>query len=188
MSIATAAVLSGCSSLTVDQNPSRLFCSRSSATYSTQFGRRLFITVVLMPAACPRSPRQSWAGLHPIKRRTAQGNGGSIQTQQLVLETELASLLAARMGHHVLTLLQQLLKHRRVQLLGPVLVDIHQGGTSRRGRQSQMLQLSFRSGQRPGNFVQRCAFPALTKQHGHELPPARETRAWRSACRRRTAD
>src|SRR5215471_2047140 len=113
--------------------------------------------------------------LRPIKCRHAQGNDGSIQTQQLVLETELPLLLARRIGHHLLTLLQQLLKHRLVQLPRPMLVGIRQGGTSRGGRQSQMLQFSFRCGQPSAYFAQRLCISQLTKQHGYELPPARET-------------
>ena len=45
MSMATAAMLSRCCSVRVGQNPSRLFCSRPSATYSTRLWVRSFTKV-----------------------------------------------------------------------------------------------------------------------------------------------
>src|SRR5438874_5052605 len=45
MSSATASMLARCSAVIVDQNPSRLLCSRSSATYSTRFLFKSFTSV-----------------------------------------------------------------------------------------------------------------------------------------------
>src|SRR6516225_6421406 len=61
MSRATASMLARCSAVIVDQNPSRLLCSRSSATYSTRFLFKSFTSVrYLCPLRKAFSSTPSW--------------------------------------------------------------------------------------------------------------------------------
>ena len=88
--------------------------------------------------------------------------------QQSVLEAE-----AMRTGSFAAAA-QQLIKHGAVQLPGPMLVGIGQGGALGRIGQTQVPQLAFAGGQSAANLAQGLRPPQVTEQHGHELSPATE--------------
>src|SRR5580704_18263973 len=98
------------------------------------------------------------------------GNHTAIQTQQLVLK---AKLLPS--AHLPLTLFQQLLKHRLVQLPWPMLVGLGQRRSLRALHHSQVPQLAFASRQTSTDLPQRLRLAQMTEQHRHQLRPTAKT-------------
>ena len=90
------------------------------------------------------------------------------RADQLVLEAE-----AAPGGGRGLAAGQQRLEHAPVELPGPMLVGVGQGGAGR-GGDAQVGQLAFAAGQPPADLPQGVRPAELTEQHGHELAPAGE--------------
>src|SRR5260370_19563594 len=137
-----------------------------------------------------RSLRQ--AELGPIKHRGAEIDPRGMQAQPGVLETEFLLLSGFWLpGRQGLTLRQQLLKHRAMQLPRTMLIGVGQGGARRSRGQPQMTEFPFAGRQAPINFAQRLGVSQLTEEHGDELAPASETTSVRP-CRycwrtRRTA-
>ncbi len=101
--------------------------------------------------------------LRPVEDAGAEFDQGGVQAQQLVLEAE-----AMRTGSFAAAA-QQLIKHGAVQLPGPMLVGIGQGGALGRIGQPQVPQLAFAGGQSAANLAQGLRPPQVTEQHGHEL-------------------
>jgi hypothetical protein len=66
---------------------------------------------------------------------------------------------------------QQLIEHRLEQLPRAVLIGVAQGGTFRRGTQSQMLEFALTTEQSLDNLAQTFGLGQLTKQHRDELIP-----------------
>jgi len=92
-------------------------------------GRQIAI-VVQQQMKFHRSLRQ--AELGPIKHGGAEIDHRGIQAQQRILETELPLLSGFWLaGHQHLALGQQLLKHGALQLPGPMLIGVGQGGARR---------------------------------------------------------
>src|SRR5271157_423170 len=110
--------------------------------------------------------------LCPIEHAHRQVDDAPVQAHQLVLEAEL--LTPALAAHQFLAFKQRLLEHRLVQLPGPVLIGVGQGGLLGRHRHSQMLQLPFATRQTAANLAQGMRASQLAKQHGHELAPTGE--------------
>ncbi len=106
--------------------------------------------------------------LRPVEDAGAEFDQGGVQAQQSVLEAE-----AMRTGSFAAAA-QQLIKHGAVQLPGPMLVGIGQGGALGRIGQTQVPQLAFAGGQSAANLAQGLRPPQVTEQHGHELSPATE--------------
>ncbi len=106
--------------------------------------------------------------LRPVEDAGAEFDQGGVQTQQFVLEAE-----AMRTGG-LAAAAQQLIKHGAVQLPGPMLFGIGQGGALGRIGQPQVPQLAFAGGQSAANLAQRLGPPQVTEQQGHELSPATE--------------
>src|ERR1022692_1865316 len=106
--------------------------------------------------------------LRPVEDAGAEFDQGGVQAQQSVLEAE-----AMRTGSFAAAA-QQLIKHGAVQLPGPMLVGIGQGGALGRIGQPQVPQLAFAGGQSAANLAQGLRPPQVTEQHGHELSPTTE--------------
>jgi len=106
--------------------------------------------------------------LGPVEDTGAEFDQRGIQAQQLVLKAE-----PVPSGDHAATV-EQLIEHALVQLPGAVLVGVGQGRALGRVGQAQMPQLAFTGGQAAADFAQRLRSAQVAKQHGHELPPARE--------------
>jgi len=68
---------------------------------------------------------------------------------------------------------EELHKDSLVELPGPVLVGISQGGTTG-GADAQMFQFAFTASQPSGNLPKRMGSAQLTEEHGHKLAPTRE--------------
>src|SRR2546429_6948134 len=95
MSSATASMLARCSAVIVDQNPSRLLCSRSSATYSTRFLFKSFTSVrYLCPLRKAFSSIPSWGS---TKRRSEEHTSELQSRLHLVCR-----LLLEKKNHYVL--------------------------------------------------------------------------------------
>ena len=115
------------------------------------------------------------AKLGPIKHGGAEIDHRGVQAHQGVLESELLLFPGSRLaGCQNLTLRQQLLKHRPMQLPRPVFVGVGQGRTSWSCGQTQMTKFSFAGGQSSADFAQGLGVSQLTKQHGNELAPTTE--------------
>src|ERR1700739_537741 len=106
--------------------------------------------------------------MRPIVKLQAQIDHRSVQADQLVLEAEFPLPLCCQL----LAAPQQLSEHRLVELPGPVLVGIGQGGALGSRRHSQMLQLAFAGSQSLGDLVEAVRSSQLAEQHGDELAPA----------------
>jgi hypothetical protein len=85
------------------------------------------------------------AEFSPRKHLQAQTDGGRIQRQQLVFETKL--LLAQPQSLFVTEPPEGRIKQLLIQLRGPVLVGISQGGFIRRYIDSEMNQLAQTTGE-----------------------------------------
>src|ERR1700744_2989163 len=106
------------------------------------------------------------AKLGPVIHARAEVDHTAVQTQQLILKAEFLPS-----PHLPLTLFQQLLKYRLVQLPWPMLVRVGQRRTLGALIHTQMPQLAFASRQPSADLAQRLRSAQMTEQHGHHLRP-----------------
>jgi hypothetical protein len=102
----------------------------------------------------------------PVKDAQTQIDGGRIQADQLVLESEF--LHSRKLAS---TSVEQLIKQKLIKLPGPVLIRVGQGGTAGSG-DPKMFQLPLTTSQAPGNLPKGMGSAQLTEQHSHKLSPA----------------
>jgi hypothetical protein len=105
----------------------------------------------------------------PVKDAQTQVDGGRIEANQLVLESEF--LLSWKLAP---TSVEQLHKQMLIQLPGTVLIGVGQGRTTGSGN-TQMFQFPFTASETPGNLPEGMSSTQLTEKHGHKLSPAAES-------------
>jgi hypothetical protein len=105
----------------------------------------------------------------PVKDTQTQIDGGRVETEQFVLESEF--LHSRKLAS---TSVEQLNKQMLIKLPGTVLIRIGQGGAAG-GRDTQVFQLPLTASQTPGNLPEGMSSTQLTEEHGHKLSPAGES-------------
>ena len=105
----------------------------------------------------------------PVKDAQAQVDGGRVETDQFVFESEF--LLSRKLAS---TSVEQLNKEMLIKLPGTVLIRIGQGGAAG-GRDSKMFQFPLTASQASGNLPEGMSSTQLTEKHGHKLPPTGES-------------
>jgi len=105
----------------------------------------------------------------PVKDTQAKVDGGRVETDQFVLESEF--LLPWKLAS---TSVEQLIKQVLVKLPGAVLIRIGQGGAAGSG-DTQVFQLPLTASQAPGNLPEGMGSAQLTEKHGHKLAPTGES-------------
>jgi hypothetical protein len=105
----------------------------------------------------------------PVKDAQAQVDGGRVEADQFVLESEF--LLSRNLAS---TSVEQLNKEMLIKLPGTVLIRIGQGGAAG-SRDSKMFQFPLTASQASGNLPEGMSSTQLAEQHGHKLSPAGES-------------
>jgi len=105
----------------------------------------------------------------PVKDAQAEVNGGRVETNQFVFEPEF--LLSRKLAS---TSVEQLHKQMLIQLPGPVLIRVGQGGTTGSG-DPKVLQFPLATSEASCNLPEGMSSAQLTEKHGHKLSPAGES-------------
>jgi len=105
----------------------------------------------------------------PVKDAQAQVDGGRVETDQFVFESEFR--LSRKLAP---TSVEQLNKQMLIKLPGTVLIRIGQGGAAG-GRDTQVFEFPLTASQTPGNLPEGMGSAQLTEQHGHKLSPTGES-------------
>jgi hypothetical protein len=105
----------------------------------------------------------------PVKDAQTEIDGGRIEADQLVLESEF--LHARKLAS---TSVKQLTKQKLIKLPRSVLIRVGQGGAAGSG-DAKMFQLSLTTSQPPNDLPERMGSAQLTEKHGHKLSPAGES-------------
>ena len=101
----------------------------------------------------------------PVKDAQAQVDGGRIEADQFVLESEF--LLSRKLAS---ASVEQLHKQMLIQLPGTVLIRIGQGGAAG-GGDTQMFQLPLTAPEATGDLPEGMGSTQLTEKHCHKLSP-----------------
>lgn len=104
--------------------------------------------------------------LGPVKQAGAQSDECGIEAEESVVEPERPFA-----EHLLLATAQDLIKQLLVELPGPVLIGVGQGGALRGLLKAQMPRLAEATGQAPADLPKGVGLPELAEQHGHELVP-----------------
>jgi hypothetical protein len=107
--------------------------------------------------------------MSPVKDAQAQVDGGRVEADQFVFESEL--LLSRKLAS---TSVEQLDKQMLIKLPGTVLIRIGQGGAAG-GCDTQVFQFTLTASQASGNLPKGMGSTQLTEEHGHKLSPAGES-------------
>ena len=110
------------------------------------------------------------AKLGPGKQFQAQRDGGRIQRQQLVLETEL--LLALPQPFRITEPLERRKKQILIQLGRAVFIGIGESGFIRRLADAEMNQFAQATAQAVADLAQGVGVGQLAEQHRDQLGPA----------------
>jgi hypothetical protein len=102
----------------------------------------------------------------PVKEADTEVNDGGIETNQFVLKPKFLFGLDLTLASF-----EELHKDSLVELPGPMLIGISQGGTTG-GGDAQMFQFAFTAPQPSSNLPKRMGSTQLTEEHGYKLPPA----------------
>ncbi len=105
----------------------------------------------------------------PVKDAQTQVDGGRIEADQFVLESEF--LHSRKLAS---TSVEQLTKQLLIKLPGAVLICIGQGGAAGSG-DTQVFQLPLTASQAPGNLSEGMGSAQLTEKHGYKLSPTGES-------------
>jgi hypothetical protein len=114
---------------------------------------------------CPLGPSE----MGPVEDAQAQVNGGRVEANEFVFEPEF--LLSRKLTS---TSVEQLHKQMLIQLPGPVLIRVGQGGTAGSGN-PQVFQFPLTTSEASRNLPEGMSSTQLTEKHGHKLPPAGES-------------
>jgi len=110
------------------------------------------------------------AEVSPGEKAETKVDGGRIEAEQLVLETEFPLLSRALAAEEITQVKENLL----IQLPGTMGIGVRKGALGRGGMQSQMTELAAGDGQAVADLPQTLALGHLTKQHGDVLVPGGE--------------
>jgi hypothetical protein len=110
--------------------------------------------------------------LGPRKHLQTKTDGGGIQRQQFVFETEL--LLAQPQPLLIAEARQRRIEQVLIQLGGAMFIGVREGGFIRRHADSEMHQLAEAAGESVADLAQRVRMSQLAKQHRDQLRSATE--------------
>src|SRR5215208_3022374 len=109
------------------------------------------------------------APVSPVKHAGTQLDGGAVQGQQTILESEFLA------GTNRLALGQQIIEQLLKQLPRPVGVGIGESRTLGFALQTQVLQFTLATLQTITDFPQRARLSQLAEKHGDKLRPTGKT-------------
>ena len=114
---------------------------------------------------CPLGPSE----MSPVKDAQAEVNGGRVEANQLVFESEFL-----RFRKLTSTSVQQLCKQMLIQLPGSVLIGVGQGRTTG-SSDPQVLQFPLTTSEASSYLSEGMGSTQLAEKHGHKLSPAGES-------------